>query len=423
MKFKRSLARRIVIAFTGMAVVVAGVFALGIVASVYMLEESLISNDLGGELDSFLRMESMDEWRMKPAPDQLFYYSDGSGELAMPEDLASFSAGFHEVFRGQSSYHMLVREVDGRRYFLLQDQTDFENREIQLFLVVLCGFLLSSLLAGLLGWLLARRVLEPVARLSGQVRNREQMLGGASLLAPSYAKDEVGELATAFDYAMEQLHNALERERMFTSDVSHELRTPLMVISTSCELLEVQPGLAPQTLQQVQRIAKAGSDMKELAETFLLLARAEHGRRDACAQKSLCAVADEQVQVWREQIEGKGLTFIYMADSKPDGQFDEVFLRTVLTNLLRNAMHYTMNGSITLELNASGFAVSDTGKGIPSEVSAEVFQSFVRNTDDAQGSGVGLSLVRRICQLQGWRISLVAVHPQGCRFEVELLPT
>ena len=103
MQFKRSLARRIVIAFSGMTVVVAGVFALGIVATVYMLEESLISKDLGSELDSLLHMESMEEWRLKPAPGQLFYFSEGRGELAMPEDLASFSAGFHEVFRGQSS--------------------------------------------------------------------------------------------------------------------------------------------------------------------------------------------------------------------------------------------------------------------------------------------------------------------------------
>lgn len=422
MRFKRSLARRIVIAFFGMTVVVAGVFALGIVGTVYMLEGSLISNDLGGELDNLLRMESMDEWRLKPAPDQLFYFSDGRGELAMPEDLAGFSPGFHEVFRGRSAYHMVVREVAGRRYFLLQDQSDFESRETQLFLVVLSGFLLSSLLAGILGWLLARRVLEPLGRLAGQVRNREQMLSVSPPLAPDYARDEVGELATAFDYAMEQLRSALGRERMFTSDVSHELRTPLMVIATSCELLEEQPGLTPPIRQQVQRIAKASAEMKVLAETFLLLARAEHGRRAACAQKSLREVADDLVQVWREQIEAKGLSFIYLADGQPSCEFDEVFLRTVLVNLLRNALHYTMSGSITLELGATGFAVSDTGRGIPTEARAEVFQSFVRHAEVEEGSGVGLSLVRRICLLQGWKIDLTAVNPQGCRFAVELLP-
>lgn len=422
MRFKRSLARRIVIAFFGMTVVVAGVFALGIVGTVYMLEGSLIADDLGSELDGLLRMETMEEWRLKPTPDQLFYYSDGHGELAMPEDLAGFSPGFHEVFRGRLSYHMVVREVDGRRYYLLQDQSDFEDRENQLFLVVLSGFVLSSLLAGLLGWLLARRVLEPLGRLAGQVRNREQLLNVTPSLALDYAKDEVGELAAAFDYAMEQLHNALGRERMFTSDVSHELRTPLMVISTSCELLEEQPGLTPQTLQQVHRIARASAEMKELAETFLLLARAEHGRPDVCAQKSLRAVADDQVQVWREQIEGKGLSFVYLADCQPDGIFDEVFLRTIMVNLLRNALHYTMRGTITLELDATGFSVSDTGKGIPSELRAEVFQPFVRHTDVEQGSGVGLSLVRRICLLQGWKIDLTAVQPQGCRFAITLQP-
>ena len=423
MQFKRSLARRIVIAFSGMTVVVAGVFALGIVATVYMLEESLISKDLGSELDSLLHMESMEEWRLKPAPGQLFYFSEGRGELAMPEDLARFSAGFHEVFRGQSSYHMIVREVDGQRYFLLQDQSEFESREQLLFLVVLIGFLLSSLLAALLGWLLARRVLEPLARLAGQVRNREQLLSLSPPLAPDYANDEVGELAAAFDFAMQQLHCALGRERMFTSDVSHELRTPLMVIASSCELLEEQAKLDPLSRQQVQRIAKASAEMKSLAETFLLLARAEHGRRHACVQMSLRSVTDELETQWREQTEGKGLSFVYVADIQPAGAFDAVFLRTVLLNLLRNALHYTLSGRITLELTSCGFVVSDTGQGIPKDVQAEVFQSFVRNSNMEEGSGVGLSLVRRICLLQGWRIELTSVQPQGCRFEVTLLPS
>ncbi len=422
MKFERSLARRIVIAFTGMTVVVAGIFALGIVGTVFMLEESLLSSDLGGDLDSLLRMETMDDWRLKPAPGQLFYFSDGQGELAMPDDLAGYSAGFHEVFRGHSAYHMMVREVDGRRYFLLQDQSDFENREHLLFMVVASGFLLSSLLAGLLGWLLARRVLEPLARLAGQVRNREQMLSVTPPLAPDYASDEVGELAAAFDYALAQLRSALGRERMFTSDVSHELRTPLMVIASSCELLEEQSELGNQTQRQVTRIAKACAEMKTLSETFLLLARAEHGRREAGTRKSLREVADELAAVWREQIESKGLSFSYVLKTELPGAFDEVFLRTVMVNLLRNALHYTLNGSITLELGATGFAVSDTGQGIPAEARSEVFQSFVRHSTLEEGSGVGLSLVRRICALQGWQVDLTAVHPQGCRFDVRLQP-
>jgi len=195
-----------------------------------------------------------------------------------------------------------------------------------------------------------------------------------------------------------------------------------MVISTSCELLEEQSGLTPQALQQVQRIDRAGAEMKGLAETFLLLARAEHGLPGACKQDSLRAVTDELVCIWREQIEAKGLAFVYTVGAQPSVLFDEVFLRTVLTNLLRNALHYTMSGSIRLELNASGFVVSDTGPGISSDGSKAAFQSFVRQTDVEEGSGVGLSLVRRICLLQGWQIGLTSVEPQGCRFEISLLP-
>ena len=133
-------------------------------------------------------------------------------------------------------------------------------------------------------------------------------------------------------------------------------------------------------------------------------------------------MADELAAVWREQIESKGLSFSYVLKTELPGAFDEVFLRTVMVNLLRNALHYTLNGSITLELGATGFAVSDTGQGIPAEARSEVFQSFVRHSTLEEGSGVGLSLVRRICALQGWKVDLTAVHPQGCRFDVSLQP-
>lgn len=419
--FRQSLSRRIVIAFVLMTALVGGTFAVGIVETVHQVEERLISSELGGDLGRFLKMESIDDWRHRPEPGQLFYFSDGHGDFALPEELQDLTQGFHEVYRDDRSYHGFVQLVDGRRYVLLQDQSGFEEREQLLFAVVLVGFLISLALSGLLGWLLARKVIEPVVRLSRQVRAPEQLLDEAPRLARDYANDEVGQLAASFDTTLGLLRRALMRERLFTSDVSHELRTPLMVLASSCELLLESPSLDARGRTQVRRIANACEEMRGLVQTFLLLARSRQEEAGGIPQASLREVADDLVAQWRPAIEAKGLTFDYHAELADERRYNAPLLRSVLGNLLRNALHYTEHGRIGLSLGRRGFVVEDSGVGIPAAEREAMFQPFVRGgSARGEGLGLGLSLVQRICESQGWSVELSDAEPSGCRFAVQL---
>ncbi len=423
MEFKQSLAQRIIIAFALMSALVAGAFAMGIVATVHLVEEKLISAGLGGDLQRLLLMDSVSDWNHRPEPDQLFYFSGGPGDFELPKDLRHLERGFHEVFREQLSYHAMVEIVDGRHYVLLQDQSDFEERARVLFAVVLVGFVLSLARAVFLGWVLARRVMAPVVRLARQVRHRDQLLGLAPPLAPDYAADEVGELAVAFDATLGRLRQALTRERLFTSDVSHELRTPLMVLATSCELLLENPALDLRGRTQVERINRASEEMRELVQTFLMLARAQRDDNGMSPRSNLAQVAENLLGVWRDPIESKGLTLIFEPGQTLDTLYNATFLTAVMGNLLRNALHYTDQGFIRLSLSATGFVVEDSGVGIPEEKREAMFEPFVRgNEKRGEGLGLGLSLVQRICENQGWTVSLSTMEPNGCRFEVELNP-
>jgi len=229
MDIKHSLKQRIVIVFALMSTVVAGVFAVGIIATVHVVEKKLATISLGGNLHRLLVMDNMSDWRHRPEKDELFYAQDGRDDLAMTDDLNGLTPGFQEFSRGKKAYYAFVQTIGDRRYVLLRDQRKFEKRERILFGIVLIGFVLSVLLAVLLGRLLASRVMAPVSRLAGQVRHRDQLLEMAPTLANDYAKDEVGALAVSFDETLGRLRGTLGREKLFTSDVSHELRTPLMV--------------------------------------------------------------------------------------------------------------------------------------------------------------------------------------------------
>ena len=420
MEFKQSLSRRIIIVFALMSAFVAGVFAIGIVATVHVVERRLTTMSLGGNLHRLLLVDNADDWRHRPEKDELFYIDGGDGDLSMPDELKTLPIGFQELTLGPRTYFAMVAQVDGRQYVLLRDQEGMEQRAHVLFIVVGAGFLLSIALAIMLGGLLARRVMAPVIRLARQVRHRDKMLGLAPPLSPDYAADEVGELARSFDETLSKLRAALNREQMFTSDVSHELRTPLMILASSCDLL-IASELDERSRRQVTRIARATDGMSQLVETFLLLARDRESAGRGSSSATLRKTADELVDFWARQIEAKGLQFVYVPNNDSPVLYNQAFLHSVMGNLLRNAWHYTDDGFVSLTLTPTGFFVEDSGIGIPEEKRNAMFQPFVRGDEQrGEGLGLGLSLVQRICVNQGWSVSLTSREPHGCRFTVEL---
>lgn len=421
MDFRQSLSKRIVIVFALMSAFVAGVFAAGIVATVHVVEYRLTSADLSGGLNRLLRQDDAAAWSHRPEKDELFFAQGETGDMALDPTLAALAPGFQEIdYQGQAWY-AVAQVVDGRKYVLLRNQETFEQRERVLFAAVAVGFVLSILLAILLGRLLARKVMAPVVRLARQVRHRDQLLDVAPPLSPDYAVDEVGELALSFDKTLGRLRDALSREKLFTSDVSHELRTPLMVLASSCELLLSDPSLDPRSVAQVGRIARASDEMRQLVDTFLMLARASdaqgHGPR-----ATLKEVADGLVEIWGRLIREKGLEFIYDSEHASTQLYNLTLLQSVMGNLLRNAWHYTDHGFVRLTLGEHGFSVEDSGIGIPDDKREAMFQPFVRGDQNrGEGLGLGLSLVQRICNTQQWRVTLSAREPNGCCFAVEFV--
>ncbi|MDR1228723.1 MAG: HAMP domain-containing histidine kinase [Azoarcus sp.] len=416
------LARRIVAAFTLMIFVVSGTLSLCLVYVAHSFEKALISQTLDRTLARILDEDLPRNGTPRLDYNMRFFASDHP-EYAIPEEFARARTGFSEMGEGDV-YWVYVRELNGRRYMLVEDQREFEARERILFGILFAGFLLTVASAWALGKLASKRIIAPVIRLAEQVRCLPQIPPVAPL-ARDYADDEIGHLARAFDDALTRLNLAMERERLFTSDVSHELRTPLMVIATSCELLAVAGSLSGREREQVERIARAAEEMRDLVETFLTLARAlpasaASGRIAAGNGIALATAAQEQRQHWTSGVEAKGLSFELSEEGRDTGRYDPAFLRIVMGNLLKNALHYTERGWIRLVLEDGGFRVEDSGVGIPAEERERVFQPFVRGARTrGEGLGLGLSLVKRICAHQGWSIALDALPEGGSCFRVK----
>lgn len=416
---KQALAMRIVNAFVLMTFLVSGLFSWGVVEITHRIEERLVSHHLDGDLKRMLDVRLPNGMAPDLEPDTQFFSSRPEGP-AIPHVYDGLADGFSEISRQGQAFYAYKRNINGIDYLLLQDQQDFETREQALYDVVFAGFILSVLAAWGLGILLARRVMEPVIRLAQQVSHHDQLIATAPALAADYPNDEVGQLASAFDGTLNELRSSLERERLFTSDVSHELRTPLMVIAATTELLQAESAGGSQAYEKLQRIRRASEEMGDLVQTFLLLARGSAHNAQANTV-SLEQVACEQYQLWHTEATRKGLILTLSIEAEDKQRYHQSLLRTVISNLLRNALHYTDDGYIKLVLEDGGLRVEDSGIGIPEPQHQQIFEPFVRGTQGrGEGLGLGLSLVKRICAHQGWTICLHNARPRGCIFEVRL---
>ncbi len=403
-----------------MTFMVGSVFSISIFEIVHYIEEQLVSKELQEELDSIIR-QHVEQGEPLVLSAHMRFFSSASG-AGIPEPFASVKTRFTEVENREGAFYVFKRVVDDVEYMLVEDQTEFEAREVALFQAVFAGFLLSLLAAWVVGSMVAKRVIAPVLKLAQQVSQHEQLMEQAPAMATEYADDEVGDLAKAFDHSLGQLRSSLARERFFTSDVSHELRTPLMIIGTSCELMLDSGKLTPVQHAQVTRMHRAAQEMTYLVQTFLMLARANKAESLMSGTATLAEAAENQRERWSAAFASKGLDFVVKDEAGNLHQYNATFLNTVISNLLRNALAYTRTGMVRLILTEDGFTVEDTGSGIPADQLEKVFQPFVRGqTARGEGLGLGLSLVKRICEHQGWQVQVSAASPNGSIFHIKLI--
>ncbi|UYZ85055.1 HAMP domain-containing histidine kinase [Entomomonas sp. E2T0] len=423
MRLKQPLKKRIVIAFFLMTLIVAGVSSISIFLIVHTLEEHFVSQGLSDNLEEILNSQMSRERIQKLSQDTDFYTTDSQVSYPIPEQFKNIKDGFSEVIlREGAAYYVYKETIDQQSYLIVKDQTEFEIREQMLLLVVFLGFIGSLIVSLILGKLLANHILAPIIKLADQVDKiscSENKVINVTL-NNQYAHDEVGQLAAAFDRAFGELQSALERERLFTSDVSHELRTPLMVIATSCELLLLEAKeLSSVQSQQINRISAANKDMNELVQTFLMLARIENNPIVG-DQITLLNLAKQLAEVWSAKFKEKGITFIFEVKSSTTNTYNKTLLKTVISNLLRNAWHYTEQGEVRLVIDDDSFFVQDTGIGVPQDKQQAIFQAFVRGSNRGEGLGLGLSLVKRICTHQHWQVYVISSEESGSIFSVTL---
>jgi len=233
--------------------------------------------------------------------------------------------------------------------------------------------------------------------------------------------------------AAEEANRAKSR---FLANMSHELRTPLNAILGYSELLRLEAGSRadPAFIEELDNLHRAGNHLLSLITDVLDLAKIESGRSEiAVSAFDLPALLADVETTARPLAREKGNRLSISCDpALRRMESDPTRLRQVLLNLLGNAAKFTRNGQIRLEARhilAGGsqcarFAISDTGTGIPPDKLEEIFSEFVQadssTTREYGGTGLGLPISRKLCELMGGEITVESQPGQGSTFYVTL---
>jgi heavy metal sensor kinase len=323
-------------------------------------------------------------------------------------------------------------DIDGRRYSVQAavPLADLQQGLRDALWILAPMFPLMLVLASVAGYLMSRRALAPVERITQTARLISADDLSQRLPLPKTG-DELERLSATLNEMIGRLEAAFKRISRFTADASHELRTPLAVMRTTAEVALRNPNDSSEHRLALERVVAEIERTSSLVENLLLIAKAdssgvELSKRSidfVAAIDEACSQADVLAKVKGIRLERR------FPESPVAVTADRDAVRRLFLILLDNAVKYTSTGGVVeVSVDAGGGHVSgfvkDTGIGIPSEDLPHIFDRFYR-VDRARsraqgGAGLGLAIARWITEAHGGTLSAESVLDRGSRFRVRL---
>lgn len=349
---------------------------------------------------------SMQLWRSAPetafpnTPDMRLYRIPLDKVPAdVPEKYRQLPIGNHEIHEGRHEFHVAVRADDTARYVLIYDVQEHEDRIGDLKIILVTSAIPLALTTLLVGFALSGRLAIQLEQLASRVaRGRD-----GSHVQPGMER-ELLDIARALDTAEARQAELLDRERDLTANIAHELRTPLTGIRTDAELLSALPDVSEAAQRRAQRIIDSVDRISRLSTSLLVLARE--------AQPTLVEPLQLRAAIDAVIADVGGGAGSVLNEVPHDVQVvaDAALLDLVLRNLLDNAVRHAAGSPVSCRMANSVLEVHDSGLGFAAEELPHVFDRFYRGVGGQHG--LGLALVRHVCNACGWQVA-AANHPAG----------
>jgi len=418
LKFKRGLRLRIALAFAIFCILVVGTLGISLYVASGDIEEAHIDQVIEMEMEHLIERYRQQPNFIPQAGSNLEEYilPERSDELRLPPYLKGLNHRRHTVFRGPHEVRVAVRHVEGVKFLVAYEIGLHEQRKHDFGLLIGLSLISLIVVALVVGYLLAGLLVREVADLAEEVRKLAPgNVQGVTLTQPGMDA-EVAQLANALDDYQNRIRRMLQREQEFTANVSHEMRTPITTILTSCELLATEPNMPEKVRTRIGMIESAATRMGEQLQALLFLAREQ-----ALGVTELVSIAEcvyDAVEHLRPEIARKQLDFEVDVELDAVLTLNRQALQTALVNLLRNAVQYTSQGSVKVRFKGRQLTISDSGIGIEPSYLPFLFERFFRGSTQGEGLGIGLAIVKRICDHYGWLIEVDSAPGHGATFHI-----
>lgn len=419
MRYRHSLRFRIIAGFVACGAVIGPLMALALLYLTYELEERMVEEQVEEHLQAVIAAPERFVLQHPSAAPELAVFTRLSVDQ-LPAAMFHLPDGLHEYEPRGGAWIIALATTPAGRYAAIEDITVLEEREQLGLIVVVVATLLSIYLALWLGVYFSRRLLAPLTRLAAQVAADDDRQPPQPF-RPEFAADEVGALAAAIDRYRLRMGEALRREREFSADASHELRNPLAVIQNAAEIIEDDAATPERSRRAARRIHGAALRMSETVSTFLLMVREPEADPDH-DPVAVAECVEAALQQQAALAHAARLQVRWQCEADPQVRAPRAAVASIVGNLIRNAVEHSGGRQVLVRLEAGRFVVADDGVGVSEQELSRLTEHGWRGRTAANGYGIGLSLVQRLCERFGWELVLTSRPGAGTRAEWRFTP-
>ena len=409
----RRLQRRLMLAFAAFALLTAAVFGMYAVIFMYAVEDEFFEAMLDQEVAAQLRHHAEAGAWATPRDASMTLHVDIA---TFPDDLRASYASEpqrHE-FPGLAARHYHLKQINppapsARAWLVAEVSGQLVVRPMRdRILVLLAGsglFIVAGAL--LVGYWLARRTTEPLARLAERV----DTLSPDHLpddIARGFGDDEVGILARGLEALAGRIQAFIAREQEFTRDASHELRTPLAVIRSAVERLITEPQLSEAGRAHLHHVRQSVLQLEQTVTSLLSLAREQHGARTD-ENVAVLPVLERVIIEQSVLLEGKPVSVEVEVAHSLQLRIPEPALHILLSNLIGNAFAHTAGGTVRIDVEHGRLRITNSVDGSDPASRWQQPQAFSKREGSA-GHGLGLTIVRRLCDVYGIDLRIDDAH-------------
>ena len=239
--------------------------------------------------------------------------------------------------------------------------------------------------------------------------------------------DEIHKMASTFNEMLDTVEEVFIHEKQFSSDVSHELRTPITVILAQSDYALQYSDTFEEAKESLEVINRHAKRMTNLINQIMELSKLERQKEIEKEKINLSNIVLQLLEDYKPLLESKNLNLVYNVEKDLRIQGNKIMLERVFLNILMNAVKFTKTNieiSLTREDKTAVLKIRDDGIGISEENKKFIWERFFqvndsRNKEENKGSGLGLSMVKKIVDLHSATIDLESELEQGTCFTIK----